>query len=137
MKNNIYQFPQGKEKKEIQAKLKKSRSVKTKKDIKKSSLSHILSMLFLGIRYFLGVTLDVLLLMVVSIISVFRFLIISIGFFALMLFYYNGGKVWNVEMTVTAVLMAASLINPEVLQDIQPFQTLFGVKSPLSEDKYL
>lgn len=78
----IYQFPQGKEKKEIQAKLKKSRSVKIKKDIKKSSLSHILSMLFLGIRYFLGVTLDVLLLMVVSIISVFRYLIIPLGIFA-------------------------------------------------------
>ncbi|WP_284281102.1 hypothetical protein [Proteus mirabilis] len=131
----IYQFPQGKEKKEIQAKLKKSRSVKTKKDIKKSSLSHILSMLFLGIRYFLGVTLDVLLLMVVSIISVFRYLIIPLGIFALILFYYNNEKMWNVEMTVTMALMVSSLINPEVLQDIQPFQTLFGVKSPQSEAK--
>ncbi|MDF7383412.1 hypothetical protein [Proteus mirabilis] len=131
----IYQFPQGKEKKEIQAKLKKSRSVKIKKDIKKSSLSHILSMLFLGIRYFLGVTLDVLLLMVVSIISVFRYLIIPLGIFALILFYYNNEKMWNVEMTVTMALMVSSLINPEVLQDIQPFQTLFGVKSPQSEVK--
>lgn len=131
----IYQFPQGKEKKEIQAKLKKSRSVKTKKDIKKSSLSHILSMLFLGIRYFLGVTLDVFLLMVVSIISVFRYLIIPLGIFALILFYYNNEKMWNVEMTVTMALMVSSLINPEVLQDIQPFQTLFGVKSPQSEAK--
>lgn len=131
----IYQFPQGREKKEIQAKLKKSRSVKTKKDIKKSSLSHILSMLFLGIRYFLGVTLDVLLLMVVSIISVFRYLIIPLGIFALILFYYNNGEMWNVEMTVTMALMVSSLINPEVLQDIQPFQTLFGVKSPQSEAK--
>ncbi|ASB04155.1 TPA: hypothetical protein SMV41_003551 [Proteus mirabilis] len=131
----IYQFPQGKEKKEIQAKLKKSRSVKIKKDIKKSSLSHILSMLFLGIRYFLGVTLDVLLLMVVSIISVFRYLIIPLGIFALILFYYNNEKMWNVEMTVTMALMVSSLINPEVLQDIQPFQTLFGVKSPQSEAK--
>lgn len=126
----IYQFPQGREKKEIQAKLKKSQSVKIKKDIKKSSLSHILSMLFLGVRYFLGVTLDVLLLMVVSIISVFRYLIIPLGIFALILFYYNNGKMWNVEMTVTMALMVFSLINPEVLQDIQPFQTLFGVKSP-------
>ncbi|EBW1331309.1 hypothetical protein CB577_25130, partial [Salmonella enterica subsp. enterica serovar Enteritidis] len=126
---------QGKEKKEIQAKLKKSRSVKIKKDIKKSSLSHILSMLFLGIRYFLGVTLDVLLLMVVSIISVFRYLIIPLGIFALILFYYNNEKMWNVEMTVTMALMVSSLINPEVLQDIQPFQTLFGVKSPQSEAK--
>ncbi|HAT5573979.1 TPA: hypothetical protein JAD16_002001 [Proteus mirabilis] len=131
----IYQFPQGKEKKEIQAKLKKSRSVKIKKDIKKSSLSHILSMLFLGIRYFLGITLDVLLLMVVSIISVFRYLIIPLGIFALILFYYNNEKMWNVEMTVTMALMVSSLINPEVLQDIQPFQTLFGVKSPQSEAK--
>lgn len=131
----IYQFPQGKEKKEIQAKLKKSRSVKIKKDIKKSSLSHILSMLFLGIRYFLGVTLDVLLLMVVSIISVFRYLIIPLGIFALILFYYNNEKMWNVEMTVTMALMVSSLIKPEVLQDIQPFQTLFGVKSPQSEAK--
>ncbi|HGM9870748.1 TPA: hypothetical protein ACKRE2_003613 [Proteus mirabilis] len=131
----IYQFPQGKEKKEIQAKLKKSRSVKIKKDIKKSSLSHILSMLFLGIRYFLGVTLDVLLLMVVSIISVFRYLIIPLGIFALILFYYNNEKMWNVEMTVTMALMVSSLVNPEVLQDIQPFQTLFGVKSPQSEAK--
>ncbi|MBG3050244.1 hypothetical protein I4629_17630 [Proteus mirabilis] len=131
----IYQFPQGKEKKEIQAKLKKSRSVKIKKDIKKSSLSHILSMLFLRIRYFLGVTLDVLLLMVVSIISVFRYLIIPLGIFALILFYYNNEKMWNVEMTVTMALMVSSLINPEVLQDIQPFQTLFGVKSPQSEAK--
>ncbi|EOK1083106.1 hypothetical protein ACMV9G_003271 [Proteus mirabilis] len=131
----IYQFPQGKEKKEIQAKLKKSRSVKIKKDIKKSSLSHILSMLFLVIRYFLGVTLDVLLLMVVSIISVFRYLIIPLGIFALILFYYNNEKMWNVEMTVTMALMVSSLINPEVLQDIQPFQTLFGVKSPQSEAK--
>ncbi|HGN1894024.1 TPA: hypothetical protein ACKRXM_003376 [Proteus mirabilis] len=131
----IYQFPQGKEKKEIQAKLKKSRSVKIKKDIKKSSLSHILSMLFLGIRYFLGVTLDVLLLIVVSIISVFRYLIIPLGIFALILFYYNNEKMWNVEMTVTMALMVSSLINPEVLQDIQPFQTLFGVKSPQSEAK--
>ncbi|MBQ0303630.1 hypothetical protein J7T22_12060 [Proteus mirabilis] len=131
----IYQFPQGKEKKEILAKLKKSRSVKIKKDIKKSSLSHILSMLFLGIRYFLGVTLDVLLLMVVSIISVFRYLIIPLGIFALILFYYNNEKMWNVEMTVTMALMVSSLINPEVLQDIQPFQTLFGVKSPQSEAK--
>ncbi|MEY0079275.1 hypothetical protein AB7W43_22205, partial [Providencia rettgeri] len=64
MKNNIYQFPQGKEKKEAQAKLKKSRSIKTEKDVKKSSLLHIISMLFLGVRYLLGVTLDVLLLMV-------------------------------------------------------------------------
>ena len=133
----IYQFPQGREKKEIQAKLKKSQSVKIKKDIKKSSLSHILSMLFLGVRYFLGVTLDVLLLMVVSIISVFRYLIIPLGIFALILFYYNNGKMWNVEMTVTMALMVFSLINPEVLQDIQPFQTLFGVKSPQSEGKYL
>ncbi|HGW4635952.1 TPA: hypothetical protein ACNH08_003548 [Proteus mirabilis] len=125
----------GKKKKEIQAKLKKSRSVKIKKDIKKSSLSHILSMLFLGIRYFLGVTLDVLLLMVVSIISVFRYLIIPLGIFALILFYYNNEKMWNVEMTVTMALMVSSLINPEVLQDIQPFQTLFGVKSPQSEAK--
>lgn len=131
----IYQFPQGKEKKEIQAKLKKSRSVKTKKDIKKSSLSHILSMLFLGIRYFLGVTLDVLLLMVVSIISVFRYLIIPLGIFALILFNYNNEKMWNIEMMVTIALMVSSLINPEVLQDIQPFQTLFGVKSPQSEAK--
>ncbi|HHR6335621.1 TPA: hypothetical protein ACS735_003478 [Providencia alcalifaciens] len=131
----IYQFPQGKEKKEIQAKLKKSRSVKIKKDIKKSSLSHILSMLFLGVRYLLGVTLDVLLLMVVSIISVFRYLIIPLGIFALILFYYNNEKMWNVEMTVTMALMVSSLINPEVLQDIQPFQTLFGVKSPQSEAK--
>lgn len=133
----IYQFPQGREKKEIQAKLKKSQSVKIKKDIKKSSFSHILSMLFLGVRYFLGVTLDVLLLMVVSIISVFRYLIIPLGIFALILFYYNNGKMWNVEMTVTMALMVFSLINPEVLQDIQPFQTLFGVKSPQSEGKYL
>jgi len=133
----IYQFPQGREKKEIQAKLKKSQSVKIKKDIKKSSLSHILSMLFLGVRYFLGVTLDVLLLMVVSIISVFRYLIIPLGIFALILFYYNNGKMWNVEMTVTMALMVFSLIDPEVLQDIQPFQTLFGVKSPQSEGKYL
>lgn len=133
----IYQFPQGRKKKEIQAKLKKSQSVKIKKDIKKSSLSHILSMLFLGVRYFLGVTLDVLLLMVVSIISVFRYLIIPLGIFALILFYYNNGKMWNVEMTVTMALMVFSLINPEVLQDIQPFQTLFGVKSPQSEGKYL
>ncbi|EOI3591716.1 hypothetical protein ACMSYV_003715 [Proteus mirabilis] len=131
----IYQFPQGQEKKEIQAKLKKSQSVKTKKDIKKLSLSHILSMLFLAVRYFLGVTLDVLLLMVVSIISVFRYLIIPLGIFALILFYYNNGKMWNVEMTVTMALMVSSLINPEVLQDIQPFQTLFGVKSPQSEAK--
>ncbi len=42
---------------------------------------------------------------------------------------------WNVEMTVTMALMVSSLINPEVLQDIQPFQTLFGVKSPQSEAK--
>lgn len=131
----IYQFPQGKEKKEIQAKLKKYQSVKTKKDIKKSSLSHILSMLFLGIRYFLGVTLDVLLLMVVSIISVFRYLIIPLGIFALILFNYNNEKMWNIEMMVTIALMVLSLINPEVLQDIQPFQTLFGVKSPQSEAK--
>ncbi|WP_336845091.1 hypothetical protein [Providencia rettgeri] len=131
----IYQFPQGREKKEIQAKLKKSQSVKIKKDIKKLSLSHILSMLFLAVRYFLGVTLDVLLLMVVSIISVFRYLIIPLGIFALILFYYNNGKMWNVEMTVTMALMVSSLINPEVLQDIQPFQTLFGVKSPQSEAK--
>ncbi|ENN8378741.1 hypothetical protein ACAX46_004208 [Providencia rettgeri] len=135
MKNNIYQFPQGKEKKEAQAKLKKSRSVKIKKDVKKSSLLHIFSMLFLGIRYLLGVTLDVLLLMVVSIISVFRYLIIPLGFFALMLFYYNGGKVWNVEMTVTTILMVVSLINPEVLQDVQPFQTVFGVKSKQAKAK--
>ncbi|AWF39184.1 TPA: hypothetical protein ACNHZ6_003518 [Proteus mirabilis] len=92
-------------------------------------------MLFLGIRYFLGVTLDVLLLMVVSIISVFRYLIIPLGIFALILFYYNNEKMWNVEMTVTMALMVSSLINPEVLQDIQPFQTLFGVKSPQSEAK--
>ncbi|MEX9897486.1 hypothetical protein AB7W86_23455, partial [Providencia rettgeri] len=57
-------FLKGKKKKEVQAKLKKSRSVKTKKDVKKSSLLHIISMLFLGVRYLLGVTLDVLLLMV-------------------------------------------------------------------------
>ncbi|HHR6410632.1 TPA: hypothetical protein ACS8BP_003496 [Providencia alcalifaciens] len=131
----IYQFPQGKEKKEIQAKLKRSRSVKTKKNVKISSLTHILSMLFLGIRYFLGVTLDVLLLMVVSIISVFRYLIIPLGIFALILFYYNNEKMWNVEMAVTMALMVSSLINPEVLQYIQPFQTLFGVKSPQSEVK--
>lgn len=131
----IYQFSQGKEKKEIQAKLKKSRSVKTKKNVKISSLTHILSMLFLGIRYFLGVTLDVLLLMVVSIISVFRYLIIPLGIFALILFYYNNEKMWNVEMAVTMALMVSSLINPEVLQYIQPFQTLFGVKSPQSEVK--
>lgn len=36
---------------------------------------------------------------------------------------------WNVEMTVTTALMVLSLINPVVLQDIQPFQTLLGVKS--------
>ncbi|HHR6458123.1 TPA: hypothetical protein ACS772_003626 [Providencia alcalifaciens] len=131
----IYQFPQGKEKKEVQAKLKKSRSIKTKKDVKKSSLLHIISMLFLGVRYLLGGTLDVLLLMVVSIISVFRYLIIPLGIFALILFYYNNEKMWNVEMTVTMALMVSSLINPEVLQDIQPFQTLFGVKSPQSEAK--
>lgn len=46
-------------KKEIQAKLKKSRPLKLKTDVKKSSLFHILSMLFLAIRYFLGGTLDV------------------------------------------------------------------------------
>ncbi|MBS0861933.1 hypothetical protein [Providencia rettgeri] len=128
----IYQFPQGKE---IQAKLKKSRSVKTKKNIKKSSLLHIFSMLFLGVRYFLGVTLDVLLLMVVSIMSVFRYLIIPLGIFALILFYYNNEKMWNIEMTVTTILMIVSLINPEVLQDVQPFQSLFGVKSKQADVK--
>ncbi|MGV2470003.1 hypothetical protein, partial [Bacillus subtilis] len=133
----IYQFPQEKEKKELQTALKKTKRIKIRGSRTSffTALFHTLSILFLGLRYIMGVTLDVLLLMVISIISVFRYLSIPIGFFALMLFYYNGGKVWNAEMTVTTVLMVMSLINPLVLQDLQPFQTLFGVKSKQAEVK--
>lgn len=124
----IYQFPQGKERRQFEKAVKRIKQA-PRREARNQKMKVFGGKLFYVLRYSLALSVELICVIALTVLHTLRYLVFPLLVFAMLIFWHNNGGVWDKAMLICLGLLIGSFISHDSFMEAKPIQFLLGVRT--------